>query len=65
MPWQGEILRLAETAWIQGAYEEKDYPIGVRSSLSRAFSQIVDDIINLRFRPSLPFCLGYEAVVNL
>ena len=27
--------------------------------------QPVDDIINLRLRPSLPFCLGYEAVVNL
>lgn len=40
--WQGEILRLADAAWIQGAYEEKDYPLGVRSSLSMAFSHIVD-----------------------
>lgn len=42
VPWQGEILRLADAAWIQGAYEEKDYPLGVRSSLSMAFSHIVD-----------------------
>lgn len=42
--WQSEILRLAETAWIQGAYEEKDYPIRVRSSLSTAFSHIVDHL---------------------
>jgi len=47
VPWQGEILRLAETAWIQGAYEEKDYPIGVRSSLSMAFSHIVDHMAEM------------------
>lgn len=40
--WQSEILRLADRAWIQGAYEEKDYPLGVRSSLSMAFSHIVE-----------------------
>ena len=40
VPWQGEILRLAETAWRQGVYETKDYPLGVRSCLSRAFSHI-------------------------
>jgi AraC-like DNA-binding protein len=44
VPWQKEILRLAETAWIQGAYEEKDYPLSVRSSLSMAFSHIVDHL---------------------
>ena len=44
VPWQKEILRLAETAWNQGAYEEKDYPLSVRSSLSMAFSHIVDHL---------------------
>ena len=42
VPWHKEILRLAETAWEQGAYEAKDYPLGVRSSLSMAFSNIVN-----------------------
>lgn len=44
VPWQKEILRLAETAWNQGAYEAKDYPLAVRSSLSMAFSHIVDHL---------------------
>ena len=44
VPWQREILRLAETAWDQGAYEGKDYPLLVRSSLSMAFSHIVDHL---------------------
>ena len=44
VPWQKEILHLAETAWNQGAYEAKDYPIVVRSSLSMAFSHIVDHL---------------------
>lgn len=47
VPWQGEVLRLAEMAWIQGAYEEMDYPIIVRSSLSRAFSQIVNHMADM------------------
>lgn len=42
IPWHKEILHLAEMAWNQGAYETKDYPLGVRSSLSKAFSYIVD-----------------------
>ena len=44
VPWQREILALAETAWDQGAYERKDYPLGVRSNLSKAFSIIVNNI---------------------
>ena len=42
--WQNEILRLAESAWNQGAYETIDYPLGVRSSLSQAFSIIVNNM---------------------
>ena len=42
VPWHKKILHLAETAWNQGAYEAKDYPLSVRSSLSKAFSYIVD-----------------------
>lgn len=42
--WQKDILRLAEMAWNHGAYEEKDYPLVVRSSLSMAFSHIVDHL---------------------
>ena len=44
VPWHKEILHLAETAWNKGAYEAKDYPLDVRSSLSKAFSYIVDHI---------------------
>ena len=47
VPWHREILHLAETAWNQGAYEAKDYPLGVRASLSKAFSYIVDHIEDL------------------
>jgi AraC-like DNA-binding protein len=36
--WQREILRLAEAAWKSGGYETEDYPLVVRSSLTRAFS---------------------------
>lgn len=44
VPWQREILRLAETAWDSGAYDTKDYPLVVRASLSMVFSHIVDHI---------------------
>lgn len=47
VPWHREILRLAETAWNQGAYESKDYPLGVRASLSKAFSHIVDHMAEM------------------
>lgn len=47
VPWQGEILRLAETAWIQGAYEGKNYPLSVRASLSMAFSHIVEHMADM------------------
>lgn len=42
VPWQKEILDLAENAWNHGAYEKKDYSLEVRSSLSKVFSHIVD-----------------------
>ena len=41
IPWQKEILSLAEKAWISGAHEKVDYPLTVRSSLSRITSLIV------------------------
>ena len=44
VPWQKELLLLAEKAWIQGAYEEKAYPINVRHNLGLAFSLITDNI---------------------
>ncbi|MBQ3372104.1 MAG: helix-turn-helix transcriptional regulator [Oscillospiraceae bacterium] len=42
--WQREILQLAEAAWRSGGYETEDYPIVVRSSLSRAFSLLMRHI---------------------
>lgn len=42
LPWQKEILRLADAAWDAGAYEKKDYPLHVRHCLSLAFSLLVD-----------------------
>ena len=47
VPWQKEILRLAETAWYHGAYDAKDYPIDVRFSLSKAFSYIVEHMADM------------------
>lgn len=44
VPWHKEILRLADTAWHHGAYEAKDYPLVVRSSLSTVFSHIVNHL---------------------
>ncbi len=44
IPWQREILRLADSAWNQGAYERKDYPINVRSSLTNTFKIIKDHL---------------------
>ena len=45
--WQKDILYLAELAWKQGAYESKDYPLSVRSTLSMAFSCIVNNLDDL------------------
>lgn len=42
VPWQREVLRLAETAWETGAYEKKDYPLHVRHGLALAFSLLVE-----------------------
>jgi AraC-like DNA-binding protein len=41
VPWQKDILAMAESAWQYGAYEKKDYPIHVRYLLSQAFALIV------------------------
>lgn len=42
VPWQKELLRLAERAWEAGAYEQKDYPLDVRHCLAMAFSLLVE-----------------------
>ena len=44
IPWQKEILSLSEKAWISGVHEKSDYPLTVRSSLSRITSLIVHNI---------------------
>lgn len=48
VPWQREVLRLAETAWEAGAYEEKDYPLLVRHCLGLAFSRLTDHADSLK-----------------
>ena len=40
VPWQREMLHLADGAWNSGGHETEDYPLVVRSCLSRAFSLI-------------------------
>ena len=52
VPWQKEILRLAETAWEQGAYETNDYALFVRSGLSMAFAIITDHIDDMEYETS-------------
>lgn len=42
VPWQKEMLKSADYAWNQGAYEKKDYPLTVRGSLSGIFGTIMD-----------------------
>lgn len=44
IPWQKEILTLAEKAWSSGAYEKTDYPLTVRSSLTKIKSLLVKNI---------------------
>lgn len=49
VPWQKEVLRLAEVAWNSGGYETEDYPLVVRHCLSKAFSIInnhLSDLVN-------------------
>lgn len=41
VPWQKDILTMAESAWQYGAYEKEGYPIHVRYLLSQAFALIV------------------------
>ena len=43
VPWQKDILAMAENAWQYGAYEKKDYPIHVRHLLSQVFALIVSN----------------------
>ena len=40
IPWQNELLTMAENAWQAGAYETKDYPVHVRYLLSRSLALI-------------------------
>lgn len=40
IPWQKEVLRYSDNAWIQGAYEKKDFPINVRELLTKSFAII-------------------------
>lgn len=47
VPWQKEVLRLADLAWNHGAYEKKDYPLHVRFCLSLAFSMLADHAAEL------------------
>ncbi len=42
--WQREILSLAEKAWISGVHENIDYPLTVRSSLTKIGSILVRNI---------------------
>ena len=44
VPWQKEILSLAEKAWLSGANEKTDYALTVRYALSRITSLIVHNI---------------------
>ena len=43
IPWQKEILDLSEKSWNNGAYENRNYPLMVRSSLSEIMSLIIDN----------------------
>ena len=47
VPWQKEVLRLADSAWEIGAYEKKDYPLHVRHCIGQAFSLLVDHTAEL------------------
>lgn len=47
VPWQQDFLQLAEKAWECGAYDQSDYPIHVRSCLTRAFSLITANMAGI------------------
>ena len=47
VPWQKEVLRLADSAWNSGAYEKKDYPLHVRHCIGQAFSLLIDHTAEL------------------
>ncbi len=42
--WQKEILSLTEKAWTNGAHEKTDYPLTVRSSLTKIATLLVRNI---------------------
>lgn len=44
IPWQKEILSCAEKAWSSGAYEKRDYPLSVRSSLTKICTLLMRNI---------------------
>ena len=54
IPWQKEILRLADLAWDYGAYDKKDYLLQVRFCLGMAFSLLCDHAaeMEVEFRDS-------------
>lgn len=47
VPWQKDMIYLAEKAWEYGAYDKKDYPLVVRASLGSVFSIIIDHMENM------------------
>ena len=47
VPWQREILRLADSAWTHGAYEKKNYALLVRHCLGLALSRMIDHLDEL------------------
>lgn len=44
IPWQKEILSYTEKAWSSGAHEKIDYPLTVRSSLTKTFALLMRNI---------------------
>ncbi len=58
VPWQREILQLAEKAWSSGGYETEGYPLAVRACLSEALSLIAAHMRD----PESAFCCtsGFE-----
>ncbi len=44
IPWQKEILALSDSAWSDGAFEQKDYAINVKFNLGKIFSIIINHL---------------------
>lgn len=47
VPWQKDIIKLADSAWEQGAYEKTDYPINVRRNMTKVFQIITGQLETL------------------